>query len=118
MKKIRLVLICPFLMRQGTDWGSFFYKKKYTGGRNQESNGIIKNKKFFHAMVQYSKKKFSITSISDDSGNTFTTFEDIMNGAIAYYQTFFTSQGTRHYEDILSIIPPLLSDDTQFIENS
>lgn len=34
-----------------------------------------------------------------------------MNGAIAYYQTFFTSQGTRHYEDILSIIPPLLSDE-------
>lgn len=42
MKKIRLVLICPFLMRQGTDWGSFFYKKKYTGGRNQESNGCRK----------------------------------------------------------------------------
>jgi len=34
-----------------------------------------------------------------------------MNGAIAYYQTFLTSQGTRHYEYILSIIPPLLSDE-------
>lgn len=69
------------------------------------------NTKFFHAVVQYNRKRSLITKINDEQGNSYTDPEDIKRHALHYYQTLFSTENTRVSEELLAYIPSLVTEE-------
>ncbi|XP_019251233.1 PREDICTED: uncharacterized protein LOC109230164 [Nicotiana attenuata] len=73
------------------------------------------NSRYFHSLIRGRRKKLFIHKIKNEEGEWIQGDENIGKAACGYFQDLFTDPGSVIREDLLSIIPTMISSDDNAI---
>lgn len=73
------------------------------------------NSRYFHSLIKGRRRKLYIHKIKNEEGEWFQGDENFGKVACDYFQNLFTDPGSIIREDLLSIIPTMITSDDNSI---